>query len=210
MPDDAGNHPGRRIGQRAPHPAADVRWRVLVEGESDAAAVAVLARRLGYDLAGVVVVPMGGVTNVGHHLRAAAAAGVTAAGLYDAGEERFVRRALAALDGGRPAERAADLDLAARGFFACDADLEDELIRACGADGVLDVLAAHGDLARFRTFQGQPFQRPRPVEAQLHRFLGTTSGRKLAYASRLAAVVPLERTPTPLRRLLERVVCRAT
>lgn len=179
----------------------EVRWRVLVEGESDAAAVLALARRAGVGLTGVVVTAMGGVTNVGHHLRAAAAAGVRAAGLYDAGEERFVRRALAQLDGGRPD----DVDPAARGFFRCEADLEDELIRACGVAGVLDVLAEHGDLARFRSFQGQQFQRTRPVEAQLRRFLGTTSGRKIAYGGRLGARVPLERTPTPLRRLLELV-----
>lgn len=184
------------------HRADAVRWRVLVEGESDAAALRVLAPRLGYDLADVAVVPMGGVTNVGHHLRAAAADGVPAAGLYDAGEERFVRRALAALDPGRVGP---DGDLAAHGFFRCDADLEHELIRACGIGGVLAVLTEWGDVDRFRTFQGQPFQRPRPVEAQLRRFLGTTAGRKIAYAGRLAACVPLDRTPTPLRRLLELV-----
>jgi len=179
-----------------------VRWRVLVEGQSDAAAVRVLALRLGADLTDVVVVPMGGATNVGHHLRAAAAEGVPAAGLYDAAEERFVRRALAAL---APDTAAPDGDLAAHGFFRCDADLEQELIRACGVDGVLAVLAELGDADRFRAFQNQPFQRARPVEAQLRRFLGTTAGRKIAYAAHLAERVPLDRTPTPLLRLLELV-----
>lgn len=185
-------------------------WRVLVEGASDAAALTTLAARLGRDLAGVAVVPMHGITNLRAHLRAAAADGVPAAGLYDAAEERVVRRTLAVLgdlqpDDGDPAR----LDPAAHHLFRCERDLEDELIRACTPTGVLDVLAEHGDLARFRAFQRQPFQRPRPLDAQLRRFLGTTSGRKIAYGGRLAAVVPLERTPPPIRRLLD-VVSPAT
>ena len=185
------------------HAAGDaVRWRVLVEGESDAVALTVLASRLGVDLTDVAVIPMGAVTNVGHHLRASAADGVPAAGLYDAAEERFVRRALAVL---APDTAAPDGDLAARGFFRCDADLEHELIRACGVDGVLAVLAELGDADRFRAFQNQPFQRARPVAAQLWRFLGTTAGRKIGYAAHLAERVPLDRTPTPLLRLLELV-----
>lgn len=187
-------------------------WRVLVEGASDAAALTTLATRLARDLAHVAVVPMQGITNLRTHLRAAAADGVPAAGLYDAAEERVVRRTLATLapaSGAPDADPArldpAHLDPAARHLFRCERDLEDELIRACTPAAVLDALADHGDLARFRAFQRQPFQRPRPLDAQLRRFLGTTSGRKLLYATRLAAVVPLERTPTPIRRLLDLV-----
>ncbi|GEN80507.1 hypothetical protein N867_05725 [Actinotalea fermentans ATCC 43279 = JCM 9966 = DSM 3133] len=177
------------------------RWRVLVEGASDAAAVTTLAARLGRDLTGIAVVPMQGITNLRTHLRAAAADGLPAAGLYDAAEERVVRRTLvdlhsAALD-------PAALDPAAHHLFRCERDLEDELIRACTTDGVLDLLAERHDLDRFRAFQRQPFQRTRPLDAQLRRFIGTASGRKIAYGSLLAAVVPLERTPTPIRRLLD-------
>jgi hypothetical protein len=179
------------------------RWVVLVEGESDRGALQTLARRLGRDLPteGTTVVAMGGATNVGHHVRALAQAPVQVAGLYDVAEERFVRRALAAAgllpsEGGEPPDA---------GFFPCDADLEDELIRALGVDVVEDVLAAQGDLALFRKFQGQPAQRDRPVERQLHRFLGTTSGRKIAYGHLLAERVDLARTPLPLRRLLDHI-----
>lgn len=189
----------------APGGTPAARWRVLVEGASDAAAVTTLAARLGRDLTGVVVVPMGGITNLRTHLRAAAADGVPAAGLYDGPEERVVRRTLATLDAAMPDADPARLDPAAHHLYRCERDLEDELIRACTAAAVLDALAAHGDLARFRAFQRQPFQRPRPLDAQLRRFLGTTSGRKLLYADRLAAVVPLERTPTPIRLLLDLV-----
>lgn len=178
---------------------------MLVEGASDAAAVTTLAARLGRDLAHVAVVPMGGITNLRTHLRAAAADGVPAAGLYDAAEERVVRRTLAALHDLPSDADPAHLDPTAHHLFRCERDLEDELIRACTPVAVLATLEAHRDLARFRAFQRQPFQRPRPLDAQLRRFLGTTSGRKLLYAGRLAAVVPLERTPTPIRRLLDLV-----
>ena len=63
------------------------------------------------------------------------------------------------------------------GFYVCDADLEDELIRALGAAAVERVLDTQGELAPFRTFQQQPAWRGRPTEQQLRRFLGTFSGR---------------------------------
>lgn len=56
---------------RVDRAATGCRAVVLVEGESDRAALLALARRRGRTLAadGVVVVPMGGATNLGHHLR---------------------------------------------------------------------------------------------------------------------------------------------
>ena len=66
-------------------------------------------------------------------------------------------------------------DLEAQGFFACSLDLEDELIRAAGPSVVEAVLAARGDLERFRTFQRQPAQRDRRSGRQLHRFAGTAA-----------------------------------
>ena len=71
---------------------------MLVEGASDRAAVEALARRRGRDLAaeGIAIVAMGGVTNLGQHLRRYGPTGldVRLAGLYDAGEEHHVRRTL--------------------------------------------------------------------------------------------------------------------
>jgi hypothetical protein len=164
---------------------------VLVEGESDRAAVLVLARRLGRDLAaaGVTVEAMGGATNIGHAVRRHGP-DAHLVGLYDAAEEPFFRRAL-------------DGDLT--GFFRCDADLEDELIRALGPDGVLDVLAAHGELRRFRSFQNQLYHRDRPLAAQLHRFLGIASGRKIRYGGLLAEALDLAAVPACLDRLLAAV-----
>jgi hypothetical protein len=131
---------------------------------------------------------MNGITNVQHFLEEYAAARV--AGLYDAGEERFVVRALERL--GRGAD----------GFFRCEADLEDELIRALGTDLVVEVIEQQGELPLLETFQQQPFQRERSLHDQLHRFCGTKSGRKARLAAALAEAMPLARIPDPLAGVL--------
>jgi hypothetical protein len=154
---------------------------VLVEGESDRLAIEAVAVRLGHDLAasGAIVVSMHGITNLHHHLARLAADPVRRriVGLFDVGEIAYVRHAVDGAGLG-----AADADLASIGFYACEPDLEGELIRALGSARVEELLAAHGELARFRTFQHQPAQRVRPVEAQLRRFMGTHSGRKARFA----------------------------
>jgi hypothetical protein len=168
---------------------------VLVEGRSDAAALEVLRVRLGLVDARVEVRPMGGVTNLGHHLAAWTGA-VT--GLCDGREAHVVVRALRRA--GHDVSTAQEL--AALGFFACREDLEEELIRAVGTDAAVDVVAGQGELGLLRTFQQQPAQRGRPLAAQLHRFAGTTSGRKARLAAALAAAVPLDRVPGPMRDVL--------
>lgn len=181
--------------------AVRVRCVVLVEGRSDAAALRVLAPRLGLDHPQVEVVATDGVTNVARHLRDLAAEPVAPAvvGLCDAPEVRFVVGALHRV-GIEATTREA---LARRGFHVCDDDLEDELIRAVGTAGVVEVLGGLGLAPRLRTFRDQPAQRGRPLHDQLHRFAGTTSGRKSLVATALAAAVPLHRVPTPLRGVLE-------
>jgi hypothetical protein len=111
-----------------------------------------------------------------------------------------VRRALTA-------ERLVDADRAIEeaGFFACTADLEDELIRACGADLVQACLEAHGDLQAFRRLQRMPQWRDRPVRAQLRRWLASGARRKLRYARILIEAAPADRVPAPLRSLIERI-----
>lgn len=190
---------------------------VLVEGESDRVAVTTLARRTGRDLAaeGVDVVAMGGATNVHRFLGRYAdpSAGFRVAGLCDLGERRFFARAarrhglspwpLAAEPTGRRADEHAELST--YGFFVCERDLEDELIRCLGADRVVEVVADQGEAGALATFRQQPAQRTRPVEAQLHRFLGTHSGRKAQYAQALVEALPAGVSPPPLARLLAHV-----
>jgi len=181
--------------------AAGARAAILVEGWSDQAALEALARRRGRDLPaeGVVVVPIGGASNVQRFVQALGPRGmdVRLAGLCDVAELPYVRRCLeqagivaSSLTPG--AGRSDD------GFFACDADLEDELIRALGTAAVERVLETEGELASFRRFQDQPVQRGREVHAQLRRFLGTRAGRKVRYGALLVNALDLDRVPAAL------------
>jgi hypothetical protein len=175
------------------------RWLVLVEGVSDKIAVETLAERLGRDLAteGVDVVAIGGAQAIGRHLDALDP-NLRVAGLVDAGEEPAFGRALARA-GFRTVSTREDLER--HGFFVCEADLEDELIRALGAEGVEAVLEANGDLGAFRTFQKQPQWQGRPTEAQLRRHLGASAG-KIKYARPLVEALEPTRIPRPLEALL--------
>src|SRR6476659_9844149 len=167
-----------------------LRGVVLVEGASDRRAVETLARRRGRDLdaEGVAVVAMGGYGNL---LRVLARyRDVRLAGLYDVGEERHFLRALACDDRG---------ELERAGFYACTLDLEDELTRAVGPDGMERVLAEQGELRAFRTYQKQPAHRDRPLEEQLHGFMWN---RKQRYAVVLVEALDLEQIPRPLDRVL--------
>jgi hypothetical protein len=120
------------------------------------------------------------------------------AGLYDAAEEADIRRALERAGFGSARSRA---DTDRFGFYACDEDLEDELIRAVGADAVMEVIEARGELGSFRTLQKQPDWRGRPVEQQLRRFLGNSS-RKIECAPLLIQALDLSRVPRPLHEVL--------
>jgi hypothetical protein len=185
---------------------ADLRTVVLVEGISDQVAIEALAPRLGRDLdaEGVLVVAMGGATSVGRFLElfGPAGLGLRLAGLCDAAEEGFLRRALERAGLGAELTRAG---MEALGFFVCVRDLEEELIRAVGVEAVERVLEAHGDLRAFRTLQRQPAQRDRDVDRQLRRFMGSMSGRKARYARGLVEELDLARLPEPLRKLLAHI-----
>ena len=166
---------------------------VLVEGASDRRAVETLARRRGRDLhrEGVAVVSMGGYGNLPRLLEQHGA--IRLAGLYDAGEERHFLRALRCDDRG---------ELERVGFYACTRDLEDELTRAVGPDGMERVLGEQGELRAFRTYQKQPAHRDRPLTEQLHGFMWN---RKQRYAVLLVEALDLERVPRPLDRVLMHV-----
>lgn len=193
-------------------PVLDARTVVLVEGLSDRVALEVLAGRHGRDLAaeGVAVVPMGGATNIRTFLDLYGPAGldVTLAGLCDAREAPDVRRGLERA-GLTPAGGRASGDghatLESLGFFVCEADLEDELIRALGPDRAVRVVEAEGDLRSFRTLQKQGPWRDRPADQQLRRFLGSGAGRKVRYARRLVEALDLDGVPRPLGGVLAQV-----
>ena len=160
---------------------------ILVEGITDRIALQAAARRLGLDLAadGVEIVPIGGAQAV--RRVASDYAGVRLAGLCDAGEERYFRRALG------------------EAVFVCAADLEEELVRALGPERVEDVLAAQGDLETFRNFQNQPAWRGRQVDAQLRRWLQASDNRGKRYPPLLIDALDPAKIPPPLAGVLAAV-----
>lgn len=178
---------------------------VLVEGTSDKVALETLAVRRGRDLGAerVSVFAIGGAQAIGRVLGLIRTGGVDArvAGLCDAAEEQGFRHALERAGLGFDLSREGMEEL---GFYVCDADLEDELIRALGAAAVEEVLARNGDLGSFRTFQKQPQWQGRPTESQLRRFFGSSAG-KIKYAGPLVEALDLTRVPRPLDGVLSHV-----
>jgi hypothetical protein len=151
---------------------------VLVEGVTDRIALEAVAARLGLDLAGVEIVPIGGAQAI--RRVAAQYEGEHVVGLCDAREERWFRRVLG------------------DATFVCVDDLEDELIRALGVPRIEQVLAAHNDLETFRSFQGQLAWRGRPAEAQLRRWFHASSRRAGSYPPLLIEALEPDRIPRPL------------
>ena len=176
---------------------------MLVEGVSDKVALETLALRRDRDLAadGVSVLPIGGAHAVGRFLNLYGPRGsdVRLAGLCDAGEERELGRALERAGFGVDLRRA---EMERLGFYVCERDLEDELVRCLGAPVVEEVLAAHGKLGSFRTYQKQPAHRARTTEEQLRGFL---TNWKIRFAAPLVEALDLSRVPRPLDGVLTHV-----
>jgi OLD-like protein len=163
---------------------------VLVEGESDRIAVERVALRRGRDLVSeeVAVLAVGGAHALERALRTINAERV--AGLYDRGEEASVRGAL---------QRAR---VTPDGFYACDPDLEGELVRALGPERMIQLVEERGHLAAFRTYQKQPDKRSLELEAQLH---GWLHNWKVRYAEALVDALDLDHVPAPLDGVLAHV-----
>lgn len=180
------------------------RTLILVEGDSDRVALETLAARTGRDLAarGARIVSIGGAHAIRRYLEQLVArdGDVRVAGLCDAGQEGYFRRALEIAGLGAGLDRPG---MARLGFFVCVEDLEDELIRALGPPAVERVIEAQGETRSFRSFQRQPAQLAVSPERQLHRFMGTHAGRKAQYARALVEALELEHVPEPLRQVLD-------
>ena len=127
---------------------------------------------------------------------------VRLAGLYDSPVEHRIRRTLETAGIARGDGQAG---LESFRFYKCVTDLEDEMIRALGPGQVEQVVAAGGELRSFRKLQCMPVHRERSLDDQLHRFIGTRSGRKYRYARSLAMSLDLTNLPPPLAGLLGHV-----
>ena len=178
---------------------------VFVEGPTDELALALAARRSGNDLAneGISIVPINGAHALGRHLaRVAEMPETRFAGLYDEGEEDVIRRHLERAGYGAGLDRRR---LEALGFFACCADLEEELIRAAGRVIVASVIEREGDARAWQTFRKQYTWRERPVEEQFRRFIRSASERNGRYIRAMIEAIEPERLPRPLLSVLDHV-----
>jgi hypothetical protein len=187
--------------ERARVAAADSRTVVLVEGVSDQRAIEALAGRGGRDLGseGATIIPIAGATNLTRFLDLLTGSNVKLAGLCDEAEETEFRYGLERAGIGSARSRS---ELERLGFFVCVRDLEEELIRSLGADGVQAVIESQGQQRALRRFQNQPAQRHKSVEGQLWRWLGN---HKTRYAPLLVEALDEEMVPRPLQRVLEAV-----
>lgn len=182
---------------------------VIVEGATDELALTLAARRLGRDIeAGVVIRPIGGAHAISKVLTELAGQEppVTLAGLYDLAEESVFLAALERAGFGSGLSRS---DLERLGFFACSADLEDELIRAVGAPAFSKLADAEGDSQAWHTFQRQPAWRGQKVEQQFRRFIRSVSSRNVRYIRAIIDAMEPEQVPRPLQLLLDHVAVSA-
>lgn len=172
---------------RAEGPKANA--AILVEGASDQRAVEALARRRHRDLTaeGTLVAPITGATNLQRFvdLLGSSGLGLSLVGLCDEAEADLFAQAL-------------DPDR----FFVCMRDLEEELIRALGADKVIELMAGQGQIGRFHRFQRQPAQRHKTLEQQVWRWLGN---HKIRYAPLMVDALDLDKVPEPLESVLAAV-----
>lgn len=134
-----------------------------------------LARRLGRT--GFDIVPIGGAHAIRRFV-AGLGSDTRVRGLCDEREAPLFERAL-------------------DDVFVCRPDLEAELIRALGAERVVDLIDDS-----FRTLQQQPFHRDRPLDAQVHRWLRSVSTRAHRYLPVLVEALDLDRIPEPLEQVL--------
>jgi hypothetical protein len=179
---------------------------VLVEAVTDELALTLAAHRSGRDLKaeGVSVIPINGAHAISRFLRRLAAEQPEArlAGLYDEGEEEVIRAALERAGHGRYLDRRR---LEEVGFFACSADLEDELIRAAGESILSRLIELEGDAQPWHTFQRQRAWNGRPADQQFRRFIRSVSERNSRYIRAIVQTLDPCRLPRPLRLLLDYV-----
>jgi hypothetical protein len=179
---------------------------VLVEGVTDQLALTLAARRSGRDLdaEGVSVVPIHGAHAISRFLRGLAGEQSQAklAGLYDEGEEEVIRAALERAGYGPTLDRRRLEEI---GFFACTADLEDELIRAAGESMLSRLIELEGDAQPWHKFRNQRAWNGRPVDQQFRRFIRSVSERNSRYIRAIVETIDPSRLPRPLRLLLDYV-----
>ncbi len=174
---------------------------VLVEGNSDRIALETLLAVRRSSTA-VDVQSTNGAGGLGAGIAEARrqyGSSVRLSGMYDIAELLAVSRTLVSAgvsDGGD------HRDLETVGFFACEPDLEGELIRAAGVNAVVATISEAGEERALRSLRNQPAWRGLPLADQLRRFMGSQSGRKSRYARLLVEQLDASAVPRPLDEVL--------
>lgn len=174
---------------------------VFAEGESDAAALRVLAAKLAPQSRhnSINIESLGGASGYRLAIPDTHSQGRRFCGLYDLPELDDVAAGFARI--GIDVDGAASLE--DRGFFACRDNLEDELISALGIDGVEEVIRTAGEAGPLETLRSQPAWRDQPRSDVLRRFFSSQSGRKQRYAALMTDALDLDAVPRPLRAVLD-------
>lgn len=168
---------------------------ILVEGESDRAAVEAAADVLGCDLARqhIEIGVLGGATNFASALQLLTQSpGLEIVGLCDANEAALWTDVC-----GRHAEPVS--------FFVCERDLEDELLRACGVDRVERYIESVGELRGLQTMRKQGPWIDKPAVEQLHRFIRVKATRNIRYGAGLIGTLDADEIPPPIAELIRTV-----
>lgn len=183
--------------------SSNARVFVLLESANDVAAVQVFARKLEIDTSAAEFVNLQGTTNIGRIMKdiRQVRSDADVVGLCDAADTRSAEKALN--DDGLPVQDATDLPM--YGFFVCERDLEDELIRALGADAARTALLNSGLASKFDALRTQPEWADKSIAEQVDKFCHSASGRKELAAAVLADAVPADAIPEPVSMLLDRI-----
>jgi putative ATP-dependent endonuclease of the OLD family len=165
---------------------------MFVEGPADRLAVLSLARRNNWSLdsMGLTVIALNGADVLGWYLKLFGPKGfqLPVCGLCDLDH---VTQWASYLEDAGFGTNLSPRDMEIAGFFVCDSDLEDELIRALGEAIVLQAIQENGDTNAWTLFRQQPKYRTMNQSDQIREFLAK---RKVGYApllvSKLSSTIP--------------------
>ena len=106
---------------------------------------------------------------------------------------------VAALGGAGPERHGQPRAAGTSEVFAGGEDVNDELLGGVGVDAVLDIIARHQDMRRFRTMQRQLEYRTAPLRGQVRRLM---THRKIQSAPDVVKAMELSRNSPPLTAVL--------
>lgn len=174
---------------------------MFVEGPSDRLAILSLAKKnnLSLDSLGVSVIALNGAGILAWFLKLFGPAGfqLPVCGICDLDHASQWSKVLENSGLGKNLSRS---DMEKIGFFVCDRDMEDELVRALGDAVVLQAIDENGDIKDWNLFCQQSNNKVLAQPAQIRAFLAAK--RKVLYAPILVSKLSTT-VPRPLKEVLD-------